>query len=79
MPHYQRPPFTAAGSAKEKDKQIPTKNVETVTVSEGVAQQQGAHTIVLRECMHVCHKTEQKQTTTTKKIIKHTHVPILLL
>ena len=65
MPHYLWPPFTAAGSGKEKDKQIPTKNVETVTVSEGVAQQQGVYTIVLRECMHVSHKTEQNKTTTT--------------
>ena len=65
MPHYLRPPFTAAGSGKEKDKQIPTKNVETVTVSEVVAQQQGVYTIVLRECMHVSHKTEQNKTTTT--------------
>ena len=85
MPHYLRPPFTAAGSGKEKDKQIPRKNVETVTVPEGVAQQQGVYTIVLRECMHVSHKTEQNKTTTTatkKKQIpihKHTHVPILLL
>ena len=47
MPHYLRPPFTAAGSGKEKDKQIPRKYVETVTVSEGVAQQQGVCTHVV--------------------------------
>ena len=54
--------FDAAGSGKEKDKQIPRKYVETVTVSEGVAQQQGMYTIVLREYMHVSHKTEQNKT-----------------
>lgn len=36
-------------------------------MSEGVAQQQGVYIIVLREYMHVSHKTEQNKTTTTKK------------
>ena len=36
------PPFTAAGSGREKDKQTPTKNEETVSEQvQGVAQQQG--------------------------------------
>ena len=39
MPKYLGPPFTAAGSGKEKEKQTPRENVETV--SDGVAQRQG--------------------------------------
>ena len=47
MPNYLRPPFTAAGSGKEKDKQIPRKYVEMVSEEvQGVAQQQGVYTIV---------------------------------
>ena len=38
MPKYLGPPFTAAGSGKEKEKQTPRENVETV--SDGVAQRQ---------------------------------------
>ena len=45
-------PFTAAGSGKEKDKQIPRENEETVSEQvQGVAQQQGVYTIV-EECMY---------------------------
>ena len=40
MPYYLEPPFTAAGSGKEKDKQTPTKNIETVSEHiQWVAQQ----------------------------------------
>ena len=47
MQHYLGPPFTAAGSCKEKDKQIPRKNVETDSEQvQGVAQQQGVYNIV---------------------------------
>ena len=42
MPYYLGPPITAAGSGIKKDKQTPTKNVETVSKQvQGVAQQQG--------------------------------------
>ena len=44
MPYYLEPPFTAADSGRKEDKQIPRKDVETV--SEGVAQQQGVYTVV---------------------------------
>ena len=41
------PHFTAAGSSREKDKQTPRENVETVSEQvQGVAQQQGVYTIV---------------------------------
>ena len=33
-------------SSKETDKQIPPKNVETVSEVQGVAQQQGVYTIL---------------------------------
>ena len=47
MPYYLGPPFTAAGSGREKDKQTPRRNVETVSEQvQGVAQQQGVYTIV---------------------------------
>ena len=47
MPYYLGPPFIAAGSGKEKDKQITRKNVETVSEQvRGIAQQQGVYTIV---------------------------------
>ena len=52
MPYYLGPPFTAAGSGKEKDKQIPRENEETVSEQvQAVAQQQGVYTIV-EECMY---------------------------
>ena len=45
MPHYLGQPFTAAGSCKEKDKQIPRENEEMVSEQvQGVAQQQGVST-----------------------------------
>ena len=41
------PPFTQAYSGKKKDKQIPPKNVDTVSKQvQGVAQQQGVYTIL---------------------------------
>ena len=47
MPKYLGPPFTAAGSGKEKEKQTPRENVETVSEQvQGVAQRQGMYTIV---------------------------------
>ena len=47
MPYYLGPPFIATGSGKEKDKQTPTKNEETVSEQVGgIAQQQGVYTIV---------------------------------
>ena len=47
MPKYLGPPFTAAGSGKEKEKQTPRKNVETVSEEvQGVAQWEGMCTIV---------------------------------
>ena len=47
MPYYLGPSFTAAGSGKEKDKQIPRKSVETVSEkAQGVAHQQGLYKIV---------------------------------
>ena len=54
MPHYLAigQPFTTASSGKEKDKQTPTKNEETVSEQvQGVAQQQGVYTIV-EKCMY---------------------------
>ena len=52
MPYYLGPPFTAAGSGKEKDKQIPRENEETVSEQvQVVVQQQGLYTIV-EECMY---------------------------
>ena len=43
-------PFTSSG--KEKEKQTPTKNEETVSEQvRGVAQQQGVYTIV-EKCMY---------------------------
>ena len=48
MPNYLGPPFTAAGSGKKKDKQIPRKYVEMVSEEvQEVAQQQGVYTIVM--------------------------------
>ena len=47
MPKYLGPPFTAAGSGKEKEKQIPRENVETVSEQvQEVAQWQGMYTTV---------------------------------
>ena len=47
MPSYLGPPFTAAGSGKEKDKQTMRENVETVSEQvQGVAQRQSMYTIV---------------------------------
>ena len=45
MPKYLGPPFTAAGSGKEKEKS--RENVETVSEQvQGVTQRQGMYTIV---------------------------------
>ena len=45
------PPFTAAGSGKEKEKQTPRENVETVSEQVlGVAQRQG---IVVHHCLKI--------------------------
>ena len=47
MPKYLGSPFTAAGSGKEKEKQTPRENVETVSEQvQGVAQQPGVYTTV---------------------------------
>ena len=47
MPYYLGQSFTVTGSGKEKDKQIPRKNVETVSEQvQGVAQKQGVYIIV---------------------------------
>ena len=46
MSYYLGPPFNVTGSGKEKDKQIPRKDVETVSEVTVVAQQQGVYTIV---------------------------------
>ena len=47
MLYYLGLPFTATHSGKKKDKQIPPKNVETVSKQvQGVAQQQGVYTIL---------------------------------
>ena len=47
MLYYLGLPFTAADSGKKKDKQILPKNVETVFKQvQGIAQQQGVHTIL---------------------------------
>ena len=44
---YLRQSFAVTGSGKEKDKQIPRKNVETVSEQvREVAQKQGVYTIV---------------------------------
>ena len=49
MPKYLGPPFTAAGSGKEKEKQTPRENVETVSEQvQGVAQWQG---IIVHHCL----------------------------
>ena len=42
MPYYLGQSFTVTDSGKEKHKQIPRKNVETVSEQvQGVAQKQG--------------------------------------
>lgn len=47
MLYYLGPPFTAANSGEEKEKQILPKYVETVSEQVTVvAQQQGVYTIV---------------------------------
>ena len=49
MPKYLGPPFTAAGSGKEKEKQTPRENVETVSEQvQGVVQRQG---IIVHLCL----------------------------
>lgn len=48
MPSYLGPHFTAADSGKEKDKQTPRENEETVSEQvQEVAQQPGMYTIVM--------------------------------
>ena len=49
MPKYLGPPFTAADSGKEKEKQTPRENMETVSEQvQGVAQRQG---IIVHHCL----------------------------
>ena len=49
MLKYLGPPFTAAGSGNEKEKQTPRENVETVSEQvQGKAQQQG---IIVHHCL----------------------------
>ena len=54
MPSYLGPPFTAAGSGKEKDKQTTRQNEETVSEQvQAVVQQQGVYNIVKKDvCIH---------------------------